>query len=79
MSENKKHDIKGRSRLLHWFGRIAGSIFLVGLVFLILSSYEICKLNATIRIVASIIVGVLSVAFGRSVWKWLARILDWLP
>jgi uncharacterized integral membrane protein len=58
----------------HWIGRIAGAIVVTGASFLSLCFWDSWGLPLPVIVCVAVVLGVLFLVFGGSVWRWIDRI-----
>ena len=61
----------------HWLCRIIGAITVAGAAFVLLWFWETWDLSIAIRIAVSLILGIMFLVFGGSVWRWIDEIDTW--
>jgi hypothetical protein len=60
-----------------FFGRIIGAIMLSGGSYLLLTFWDTWNLDSDLIIMISVILGILFLLFGGSLWNWINNIDTW--
>ena len=61
----------------HWIGRSVGAVAVAAAAFVLLGFWDTWELSMPVRIGVAILLGILFLCFGGSIWRWIDEIDTW--